>query len=849
MIGREPFVLGVVLALAALSAVASEDPMPPQDNVLDYESRSQSHVIPDPDIPVNPPWADEPAIQGPPPPWQPEEDALWELLRESRLEALEEAIGRMRESWPDWSPPQRLVELAAQARIRQAISSARATGDDGALVGLGTSHPAYFGCQDLGNAWARAEALGRLNGRPEEAAVYRDLLGRCPDPASRIANLQKLRALTSSRDFLAILVETEASDGSLAGRPEFRDIDRQTRHELAASSAREGNFAAAEEVLRPAGAEIIAAQDADGAAILAWACSELGRTAEALEWEERLASWGVDRGIALPRARLAAGDEAGALKSAEAIAAHDPDAARLAFGIRTSRAATAADCQGALRELTAAERLGTLEREHRRLRAWALNACGRHAEASAAFADLYRETGADEDAEGLLVADWRGRRLQHSEALAQELHGPLAERLPGEKLPREGENIRYERLTLSDDGRVRVLHRRGWSAWGGLGFLSRRGDGPGRLDAWRSPLARASFRNDAHEWRVDADHVDLESDPASPADWPLSVPDYLPDMTESTDGIEGRIAWRRYRKYAPGDFDVQAALGFTPTGQEISSTLTGRLALGRGEAGSGWTVALERDSVRESVTSWTGSSGALTVDGTTTIPLPFHWGRVTRTGLALSGYFGLDDRWHGGGSARAGSYTGENVPDNVGGELYGELQRDLWESGSWRFSAGPWIYASAFEKNLGRFSPGHGGYFSPAWLVQTGLSARMGGQAGDGPWYFDARLDAGWQRHREDAAPFIPDRTLRARFLAATGLAEGDLGTFESRTRSAFAGGLELEGMRRIGETAWHAGGLVSLRMAPQYDESTAMILVRYGSQPPATDQIGDYRDTFRSRR
>ena len=60
---------------------------------------------------------------------------------------------------------------------------------------------------------------------------------------------------------------------------------------------------------------------------------------------------------------------------------------------------------------------------------------------------------------------------------------------------------------------------------------------------------------------------------------------------------------------------------------------------------------------------------------------------------------------------------------------------------------------------------------------------------------------------------------------------------------------MELEGMRRIGHTAWHIGGLVSARFAPQYDEATAMVVVRYGSEPSPTDQRTDYRELILERR
>ncbi len=840
-----PFTLG--LLLAGLEVVAAEPPLPPQEHVLEYEAREQEHLIPDPDIPTEIVGGEDEATK--PRPWQEEEDALWPLVQDRRFDALDAEIARMKAAWPGWEPPGRLLALADEARIREAIEHARTGGDDRELIRLAREHPGFFGCADLGNAWALAEALERTAGDEEAAALYDRLLETCEGTPGRIASLSKLRPLVAPAAFLESLTRAGARDSALAASPAYEEMLRETRRQIAVDAADRGDFAGVLAALEPGIPGIDATRDTDAGALLAWAYASTGRPAEALAWEERLAAWGVHRDVALAQARLAAGDSEGALAPAEAAAPDDPQAARLAFGIRSQRAAAAQGCQACLEELAAAERWGRLTTDQERMRAWALNDCDRPGEAADRFARLYRETGEDDDARGVVISAWQARRLDAAVTLAEETAGPLATRLPGEELPTNDDGIVYSRLVLSDDGRVDIVHRYGWSVWSGVGFATRRGDGPGLLDAWRLPLLRAGLTDGANTWRIDVDRLDLESDPARTRDWPLNVAlPYDPHTDTSADGIEGRVAWRRDQRFAGGGLDIEAALGFTPAGQDIDATWTGRLAVGDGDEHSGWTTALERDSVRESITSWTGTGGRLVLDGTT-YALPFDWGRVTRSELEFSGYADLGTSWSLGGSARLGFYEGENVPDNTGGEIYGIFQRTLWAAGPWQFSAGPWVYASAFDKNLGRFSPGHGGYFSPAWLAQGGVAGRLNGTSDASPWYLDARVDLGWQRHREDEADLIPDAGLERRFLATTGLAPEALGRFAARTRSGFAGGLELEGMRRMGSTAWHIGGFLSARFAPQYDEATAMVVFRYGSEPSPSDQRADYRETLAHRR
>ena len=109
----------------------------------------------------------------------------------------------------------------------------------------------------------------------------------------------------------------------------------------------------------------------------------------------------------------------------------------------------------------------------------------------------------------------------------------------------------------------------------------------------------------------------------------------------------------------------------------------------------------------------------------------------------------------------------------------------------------------------------------------------------------EIRGSAGYQAHEEDAAELIPDDALRGRTLDFLQISAADLGRFGSNSESGFAGTMELEGLPRIGGTRWFIGGMMRGRVSPEFDNATAMLVLRYGSDQPAYTVKRQYRESF----
>jgi tetratricopeptide (TPR) repeat protein len=838
--GLERILVTVLTALVV--GLVAADETPDQREVLEYESRPQQNVIPDPEIPVAPappsvPAQGQPAAPGPPR-WRVDETRLWHLLEAGRLDELEEGIAATARRYPDWRPPARLTRLLEQALQRQALAAAEGT----ELISLAKTLPGRFTCREIDNLWRLADAYA-AEGRSDEAlAVYRRILADCDDRDHRLATLQKGVALFPADEYRRRLDEEYARNpGAELGR-----MLLDARRAAATDAATAGRFQSALDLMDPVLGIALAARDVDSARLLGWSYEQTGEKEKSLDWLRLAAEWtgtSTDR-LTLAFALTRAGHDEEAASIVEGLAEESPEARHLLRDIlvsRASRSAGSGDCAAAVDLYEEASRLAELTPADESQRAWALYDCERFDESSAVFTDLYVSSPDDAAARGLVFSDWRRHRLDHTWHVAEAHGGPLQRRLPDKPLPRRRGDIDYGRLTLTEDGRVEILLVREWAALAGIGWSTRQGDGPSRLDAWRAPVMAFEYRMDRHRFALVADRLDLDSDDMGPGDFPVNTDRVTGvQITDSESGPWEPLASWVYE----GDLLWRAEVGATPVEGEVSATWQGRLGAARLNAGSGWSLDAVRVPVEESILSWTGARGRVEVDGSP-VDLPFSWGRVTRNGVDANGYLGVSDRWTLSGDLKVGDYRGHNVESNFGGQFYGLAERRLDGEGDAGLWAGPYVYLSGFEDNRSKFAPGHGGYFSPSWLAGAGIAARWRRGSTERPWYFEARGSAGYQRHEEDATDLIPDDGLEQRVLNVLGLQPEDLGGFGSNTEGGFAGTLELEGLRRIGRSDWHVGGFVRGRVSPEFDNAAAMVTIRYGLPQPRHTIRRQFRERF----
>lgn len=189
--------------------------------------------------------------------------------------------------------------------------------------------------------------------------------------------------------------------------------------------------------------------------------------------------------------------------------------------------------------------------------------------------------------------------------------------------------------------------------------------------------------------------------------------------------------------------NLEASIGSTPLGF-AETNIIGNLTY-RGQLADN--VSLKADLSRRPVTD-----SLLSFAGTPDPRTGIQWGGVVASGGRLDlgrdfGPYGI----YGYGSAH--SLTGKNVTTNSRYELGGGVYLPLSRSASSSLTMGMNLDLLSYDKNLGQFTYGQGGYFSPQRYASLTLPLDWSGRDGRMSWRLNASI--GVQSFREDPFPSL----------------------------------------------------------------------------------------------
>ena len=207
--------------------------------------------------------------------------------------------------------------------------------------------------------------------------------------------------------------------------------------------------------------------------------------------------------------------------------------------------------------------------------------------------------------------------------------------------------------------------------------------------------------------------------------------------------LSGQRAYLVWQQRIANGLETHLGLGQTLSGGTVNPALIGEIGLSYYELAWGMRLRAFRRGNQESLLALAGQR-----DPDTQI----SWGRVLETGAQLDGNLSLAS-WDMIASVTASQLTGQRVADNQKLEFYGQALHPVPQITGLRF--GPELYATAFERNLSAFEPGHGGYFSPSSFTKVGIMADYNTQLMN-HLEINTRAGIGWGWNRQAAADGNP---------------------------------------------------------------------------------------------
>ncbi|WP_282361555.1 cellulose synthase complex outer membrane protein BcsC [Pseudomonas sp. PS01300] len=258
----------------------------------------------------------------------------------------------------------------------------------------------------------------------------------------------------------------------------------------------------------------------------------------------------------------------------------------------------------------------------------------------------------------------------------------------------------------------------------------------------------------------------------------------------------------------------------TTQGYEVNNWLGG--AFVNGDLGQvGWSLAASRRPMSNSLLSFAGARDPAT---------GIRWGGVTANGATL----GLS--WDQGGDhgvwASLGHHWlyGENVADNQRTRAMTGYYYRLVEKADERMRVGLTLMHWRYDKDLGNYSLGQGGYYSPQRYDSIGVPVSYAWRNYD--WSFLLEGAVSWSRAQSDSSRVYPNQHLNQKLLDRYDIIESNV---DAMTDASTSNGLgyRLHGLfeRRLSDK-WALGGGFDWQHSDDYAPSHAMLYLRYLFEP-----------------
>ncbi|MBU2979248.1 BCSC C-terminal domain-containing protein [Alteromonas sp. C1M14] len=363
---------------------------------------------------------------------------------------------------------------------------------------------------------------------------------------------------------------------------------------------------------------------------------------------------------------------------------------------------------------------------------------------------------------------------------------------------------------LNGDERATQAHSRdSFSVTYGLTTRSRSGEeGLGNFDVLTQSLGISDVYQN-WQWRLGVDVVQFYAGEVQQnawfADGQLSAP--FNGITGFEDQrIRGELV------YQAKGMNFYANLNYGMLDQPVNAKLTGQVSA---------TWFLPRVTLATSVFRKEKQDSMLSQTGTYDANHESPWGYVIEDGIRLLAAYGITTNLSLAGTLQLSQLSGELVKDNEAISLRTDLSYNIASVVSskldyWRL--GPYTSYTEYRHNLSGFTYGNGGYFSPDYLISTGIYTELL-TAETRHWQIKLKGTLGVSHLAEQDDPRFP--------LYTDETPDNDNASLGYNRSTGVSGNLMVEGQYRLTDN-WIVAGYMGKAFAVEYQAFEAGLQIRW---------------------
>ncbi len=759
-----------------------------------------------------------------------QEQLLWDLLGKQRFDEFKIELERARNNLPNWRPPAKMMKIfregdAATQKKRVITHIKRATDNQNwiAIERLATQYPAQFNCSNVHNMWTLALAQHKLEQIQDSVDSYQKIIKQCDANQTLVITLQRASShLPEKQTEFLVNYSSELDNADTTLNPNVKNEFNALRYDLYTTwmtkHTDEKRFSTAINYSKKIKNDILNRKDVNVSNVVGWTYFKRKQFDDASFWFDKSAQWASSDDAQLGLALI--NFEKKNLRLADfhlnKMKNRDQRSGGLTFEIEMVEANKAYSNENYSGALSVLDNLDPkYQTDHRvlLLRAWSLFQLELYANAEAQFIPLYEADLDKETAQGVFFSASKRNNFKQVKTLVTRTNGPLdkmwrdhrAEKLYYQKKFEAAYDLKksnvltgkFSSLKNIDTTRLGLGLKRTWRTGT---------DGLSQLKSDNMPFFEGyvSYR-DTHRFALKLERIKLDSgtlgDRAFIGNYPTTPQNYSFNPTNKLNaGIEPHF----YYDFTDERHRFFAELGYTPTDGIVDSKPLWRVGMLHSGLKTDWGMTLFSDPVRQSILSYTGIVDPYTGQ---------QWGRVMKTGLALSSIYRNQADWTTSGNISINQYKGRSVDDNKHASFSVSLNKTFTRYKRLDYLAiGPRLSVDLYDKNLGQFTIGHGGYFSPQKMIQAMFGAHALSKESY-QYVFESDIALGYISYDEDAAPFFPLNE-DGRFYA-------------KNNASGFGMSVKLETAWRL-HSNWYAIGRTSYLRGKKYKESELLLGIRY---------------------